>query len=471
MRRLPHPRRACNGSAERPAGPAAFTLRRARSDTASVAARILIIDTDPAAWAETQRALEATGCAVLRAESAPTALAALTAQRFDLVLCDRRMPFREGSALAAELTRRLPDGRCVMTSDEPAESLAAEAIASGWSEVLTRPSPPAAVLLALRRARERTRLRRRLELAAEDLARAAGDRPIVAASPAMIELLEQIERLAGRRGALLIAGEPGCGREGIARAIHAQSPRRSGPFVVVDCARGSEREREHRLFGTRSETVSAIRDAAGGTLYLDAIDALPVALQLRLAAALHAAESPGAPERAELHAIAATSADLDELVRRGAFWKELYELLRAVRVRVPALRERREDIPLLVDHLLAQAAAERGRDSLTISGDALDLLIGYRWPGNVRELAAVLARAADRAPDDVISARELPEDLSRGPGSSNPLALRSARRAFEADLIRRALRATAGNRTRAARLLEISHRALLYKLKELEIND
>ena len=242
--------------------------------------------------------------------------------------------------------------------------------------------------------------------------------------------------------------------------------------MVVDCARGSEREREHRLFGgARSESVSAIRDAAGGTLYLDAIDALPVALQLRLAAALRDADAPGGRSARELHAIAAASADLEELVRRGAFWKELYELLRVARLRVPALRERREDIPLLVDHFLAHAAAARGRAQLTITGDALDLLIGYRWPGNVRELAAVLERAADRAPHDVISARELPEDLARAPGATNPLALRRARRAFEADLIRRALRATAGNRTRAARLLEISHRALLYKLKELEISD
>jgi len=434
-----------------------------------VAARILIIDSDPAAWADVQRSVEAEGNSVVTAASAPAALAALSAQRFDLVLCDRRMPFREGSPLAAELTRRLPDGRCAMTSDEPLESLAAEALASGWSEVLTRPAPAAAVLLALRRARERSRLRRRTELAAEDLARAASLRPIVAASRAMIDLLEQVERVAGRRGALLVVGEPGSGREGIARAVHAQSSRRGGPFVIVDCARGSEREREHRLFGgARSEGLSAIRDAATGTLYIDAIETLPVSLQMRLAAALREADAPGggAP-----HAIAAASGDLDELVRRGAFWKELYELLRLARVRVPALRERPEDIPLLVDHFLAHAASTRGRAQLTVTGDALDLLIGYRWPGNVRELASVLERAVDRASHDVLSARELPEDLAHAPVPENPLALRSARRAFETDLIRRALRATAGNRTRAARLLEISHRALLYKLKELAIRD
>jgi len=437
-----------------------------------VASRILIIDSDPALWSGAQTALEQAECEVVCAASAPAALAALEKSRFDLVLCDRHMPYREGSALAAELTRRLPDGRCVMTSSEDPAALAAEALARGWSEVVAAPAPAQLVLLALRRAHERVRLRRRAALLEEDLARAASDRPIVAASSVMIDLLEQVEQLAGRHGALLITGESGSGREGIARAIHAQSPRRSRAFVTVDCARGSDREREQRLFtGGGVAPGPALRDAHGGTLYLEAIDALPVPLQVRLAAALRDADAPDASVRLDLRAIAATARDLEELVRRGGFWKDLYEVLRAAHLRVPPLRERREDIALLADHFLARAAVARGRTQLTITGDALDLLIGYRWPGNTRELAAVLERAADLATDDAISARELPRDLARAPESENPYALRRARRAFEADLVRRALRATAGNRTRAARLLEISHRALLYKLKELALGD
>jgi two-component system response regulator AtoC len=271
---------------------------------------------------------------------------------------------------------------------------------------------------------------------------------------------------------VLLAGERGTGREGIARVLHAQSPRRGGAFVAVDCGRGSEREREQRLFGGGGYAPGpALRDAHGGALYLEAIDALPLSLQPRLAAALREADAPGASERLDLRVIAATSADLEELVRRGALWKELYDLLRAAQLRVPALRERREDIPLLADHFIARAAEARGRAQLAITGDALDVLVAYRWPGNTRELAAVLERAADLADGDAISAHQLPGDLRRAPDSVNPLGLRRARRAFEAELIRRALRATAGNRTRAARLLEISHRALLYKLKELEIRD
>jgi DNA-binding NtrC family response regulator len=442
-----------------------------RSDDSIVAARILIIDSDPAAWLAVERALAQADCEVVCAASAPAALAALENSRFDLVLCDRHMPYRAGSALAAELTRRLPDGRCVMTANEDPGALATEALANGWSEVLAAPAPVAAVLLALRRAHERVRLRRRAALLEEDLARAASDRPIVAASAAMIDVLEQVEQLAGRRGALLVTGEPGTGREGIARAIHAQSTRRARPFVTVDCARGSEREREQRLLAGGVTPGPALRDAHGGSLYLDAVDALPMPLQVRLAAALRDADAPDASVRLDLRAIAATSADLEELVRRGAFWKDLYELLRAAQLRVPALRERREDIPLLADHFLARAATARGRAHYAITGDALDLLLGYRWPGNTRELAAVLERAADLAAHDVISARELPHDLGPAPPSQNPFALRAARRVFEADLIRRALRATAGNRTRAARLLEISHRALLYKLKELGIDE
>ena len=435
-------------------------------------ARILIIDSDPAAWTGAQAALEQASCDVVCAASAPAALAALEKSRFDLVLCDRHMPYREGSALAAELTRRLPDGRCVMTSREDPAALAAEALERGWSEVVAAPAPAAVVLLALRRARERLRLRRRAALLEEDLARAASDRPIVAASASMIYLLEQVEQVAGRRGALLIAGESGTGREGIARAIHAQSTRRGRAFVTVDCARGSDREREQRLFdGGGVAPGPALRDAHGGTLYLDGVEALPMPLQVRLAAALREADAPDAGVRLDLRAIAATCADLEALVRRGAFWKDLYELLRAAHLRVPALRERREDIPLLADHFLARAAPARGRTQFTITGDALDLLIRYRWPGNTRELAAVLERAADLAAGDAISARELPPDLGRARDSENPLALRRARRAFEADLIRRALLATAGNRTRAARLLQISHRALLYKLKELDLSD
>jgi two-component system response regulator AtoC len=343
------------------------------------------------------------------------------------------------------------------------------------SEVLARPARPAAVWLALRRARERTRLRRRAALLEHDLTRAVGERPIVAASPIMSELLEQLERVAGYETPLLLTGESGSGREGIARAVHAQSPRRSGAFVAVGCARGSEVDRARRLFGRAHGSLAggepgALADADGGTLYLDAVEALPGSLQLRLADALSNDERSGQPRRSaprcDARVIAATADDLEDRLRRGSFHKELYEQLSGTRLRVPALRERPQDIPLLVDHFLARAGAERGRSLRTVTGETLERLVAYRWPGNVRELAAVIERAAVLAERDGISPRELPDDLVRAIATANELALKPARRSFETDLIRRALRATGGNRTRAARLLEISHRALLYKLKE-----
>jgi two-component system response regulator AtoC len=277
-----------------------------------------------------------------------------------------------------------------------------------------------------------------------------GERPIVAASAVMIELLEQIERIAGQRDPLLVCGETGSGREGIARAVHAQSAQRGGSFVVLDCARATERD------------LARVADAEGGTLYLDGIAALPSPLQLRLHAALH---------DASVRAIASTLRELDDPLRRGTLCKELYERFAGARLRVPALRERREDLPLLVDHLAARAAADRGRAPCAVQADALAILVDYRWPGNFRELAAVLERAVDLARRDAITPRELPEDLAHPREDTDEFALKPARRAFEIELIRRALRATGGNRTRAARLLGISHRALLYKLKEFALGD
>jgi hypothetical protein len=333
------------------------------------------------------------------------------------------MPYREGSALAGELTRRLPDGRCVMTSDESLDALAAEAVERGWSEVLTRPGTGRAVLLALRRARERTRLRQRAALLEDDLARAAGDRPIVAASPAMIELLEQVERIAGRHGAVLLSGEPGTGREGIARAIHAQSPRRSGPFVAIDCAHGNDRERERRLFGgaRRRTRVGDARPAA--TLYFDAIEALPIALQLRLAAALREADAPGAVER-RLRAIAATHATSTSSCAAGV----LEGALRAA-ARRRACASPRCASGARTSRCSSTTSSRRGGRArprqLTITGDALDLLIGYPL---ARQTCAssrgARARRRPRRPHDVISRARAARRPRGHAAPENPLALR-----------------------------------------------
>jgi two-component system response regulator AtoC len=306
----------------------------------------------------------------------------------------------------------------------------------------------------------------------------------VAASPLMIELLEMLERAAEYKATVLLTGESGTGKEVLARAIHAQSGRRHLAFVAVNCGAIPEALLESELFGhSRGAFTGADRarrglfvEADGGTLFLDEIGELPASLQVKLLRVLQEEEVRPVGESKsrsiDVRVIAATSRDLEREVAGGRFREDLFYRLDVFRLRVPPLRERREDVPLLVDHFLAMFRETLGKAVRTIADDALDRLVAHDWPGNVRELENVMERAMILCDGDRITLPDLPEALAK-PRRSAPLpagrgdfSLRRSRRRFESELIARALEATGGNRTRAARLLEISHRALLYKLKE-----
>jgi two-component system response regulator AtoC len=342
-------------------------------------------------------------------------------------------------------------------------------------DALTLPCDEPSLRLILHRAVSWGRLQREVRLLRREVEHGAGDRPIVAASAPMIDLLEALERAAGLRSCVLLCGEHGTGKEGLARAIHAQSPRRSGPFVALSCLEAEPAGVAAALLG-RAPAEGAVepgclRDAAGGTLFLDHVDALPAdgrAVLLHFLETGEVVRSGGAkPSRVDARVIAATARDLRASVSAGLFPEALLERLAASELRVPPLRERPEDIPLLLDHFVARAGRGLGRTPPALADDALERLVGYPWPGNVRELESVVDRAVRLARGERISARQLPELLAAGDESSDgELGLRRARKRLEVELIRRALRRTGGNRTHAARLLEISHRALLYKLKE-----
>jgi two-component system response regulator AtoC len=305
----------------------------------------------------------------------------------------------------------------------------------------------------------------------------------------MIELLELLERAAEYKATVLLTGESGTGKEVLARAIHAQSGRRAQAFVAVNCGAIPEALLESELFGhTRGAFTGADRarrglfvEADGGTMFLDEIGELPPPLQVKLLRVLQEEEvrpvGESKPRQVDVRVIAATSRHLEREVAAGRFREDLFYRLDVFRVRVPPLRERREDIPLLVDHFLAHFREALGRPVRSIADDALDRLLAHAWPGNVRELENVIERAVILADGDRITLRELPEAVasprSTAPSSqaSGDFSMRRARRRFESDLIQRALDATGGNRTRAARLLEISYRALLYKIKEYGLGD
>jgi len=450
--------------------------------------RILIIDDDEALRDSLGLVLAAEGFEVSGAEDGESALRCLEAIDPEIVLCDLRMPGMDGMELLPELRSRLRRATVILMSAYGTEELALEAMKRGAYDYLAKPFQPSEAVLAVRKAQERERLRIANRLLRRDVQRSLGERPIVAASPAMIELLEVMERTASFKATVLLTGESGTGKEVLARAIHVQSPRREQIFVGVNCGAIPETLLESELFGhAKGAFTGADRarrglfvEASGGTLFLDEIGELPTPLQVKLLRVLQEEEvrplGEAKPTEVDIRVIAATSRDLEAEVAAGRFREDLFYRLNVVRLQVPPLRERREDIPLLVDHFFAHFRDALGKPLRGIADEVLERLVAYSWPGNVRELENVIERAVILAEGEWITPADLPDNVERprgpvGASGGADLSLKRARRAAESEMIRRALRATGGNRTHAARLLEISHRALLYKLKEYQIRD
>jgi two-component system response regulator AtoC len=451
--------------------------------------RVLIVDDDESLRDSLALVLGAEGFEVATAADGAQALARLDDCAADIVLCDLRMPGQDGLELLPELARRRPEATLILMSAYGTEELALEAMRRGAYDYLAKPFQPSEALLAIRKATERERLRRANQLLQREVERAVGERPIVAASERMIAVLELIERAAEFKATVLLQGESGTGKEVLARAIHAQSPRRAESFVAVNCGAIPEALLESELFGhAKGAFTGADRarrglfvEADGGSLFLDEVGELPLPLQVKLLRVLQEEEvrplGESKSRSVDVRVIAATARDLGSEVAAGRFREDLFYRLDVLRVEVPPLRERREDVPLLVDHFLAQFRGALGKPVRGIDEDALERLVAHHWPGNVRELENVIERAVILASADQIGLRDLPANVVHpepGAGADadgGELSLRRARRAAEIEVIRRALRATGGNRTHAARILAISHRALLYKLKEYEIRD
>ena len=447
--------------------------------------RVLVVDDDDALRESLELFLASEGFDVVAAADGPSALAQLERAAVDVVLCDLRMPGMDGLELLPQLLRLVPGLTVILMSAYGARELAIEALKRGAYDYLAKPFPPSEALLAIRKAQERERLRRANELLRRELERAVGERSIVAASANMMAVLELIERAAEFKTTVLLTGESGTGKEVLARALHAQSARHAQAFVAINCGAIPEALLESEMFGhAKGAFTGADRarrglfvEADGGSLFLDEIGELPLPLQVKLLRVLQEEEVRPVGESksrsVDVRVIAATARDLSREVAEGRFREDLFYRLDVVRVTVPPLRDRREDIPLLVDHFLAQFRTSLGKNIRGVADDALAKLVAHAWPGNVRELENVIERAVILANEDRVTVRELPETIrAEAARSPEPVhgvsdySLTPARRRFESDWIREALTAAGGNRTHAARLLGISHRALLYKLKE-----
>ena len=448
--------------------------------------RILVIDDEESLLDALSLAFATEGHEVLRASTREQAFSQIQQAPIDAVLCDLRMPGCSGLELLPELSTRIPGVPIILMSAYGDDDLVIQAMQRGAYDYLAKPFSPSEALLTIRKAKERESLRTANRLLQRDVQRAVGLRPIVAASDLMVEVLELIEKAAEFKATVLLTGESGTGKEILARAIHSQSDRRNMPFVAVNCAAIPESLVESELFGhAKGAFTGADRarrgfflEANNGTLFLDEVAELPVASQATLLRAIQEEEiqplGQSKSRKVNVRLIAATAQDIGEAVSAGRFREDLYYRLNVLPIQVPPLRNRPKDIPLLVDHYLAAFSESLGKPMQRVSDAALALLVRYSWPGNVRELQNIMERAVILAKETVIGIDDLPHQLKQAPQtneSPHSFSLKAARRRFEKEWIRKALDESFGNRTHAAKLLEISHRALLYKLREYKIED
>jgi two-component system, NtrC family, response regulator AtoC len=448
--------------------------------------KILIVDDELGLRHTLTLILGNEGHAMRAAASGSEALELLAAEDAELVLCDVRMPGMDGLTFLDRYRAGGGKARVIMMSAYGDDDDALEAMRRGAYDFLQKPFRADQVLLVVRKAIEREGLQREVQRLNEEIAAlkgAATDR-IVGRSAALQQAVTLARKIAKHRSSILITGESGTGKELIARLIHDAGPRGGRAFVAVNCAAIPEQLLESELFGhVRGAFTGAVEDrrglfeeAEGGSLFLDEIGELPLALQVKLLRVLQEGEvrrvGDNAERKVDVRVITATSRDLDADVRDGKFRADLFYRVNVVRIQLPPLRERREDVPELVRHFITVFNKRLGLSIEGATPAAMRLLMEYGWPGNVRELENVIERAMVLTEGSRLDVEHLPAGV-KAPGSVSSsgdagldLSVKRRVEQLERNLIESALRQTGGNRTRAARLLELSHRALLYKIRE-----
>ena len=438
---------------------------------------LLVVEDDEEMRLFLQEELRERGYRVIGAARGPEALERLGGDPVDAVITDLKMPEMQGDELLAELRARDRDLPVVMITAFGSIDSAVEAIKAGAYHYLAKPFRIEQLLATVENALREKRLKeelRKLREAFEDQRFT-----IVARSAGMKNVLDLVRRAAASDTPVLLAGESGTGKELLARALHDGSPRRSGPFLAVNCSAIPETLLESQLFGHRRGAFTDAREdrrgllleARGGTVLLDEIGDMPVSLQGKILRALQEKEVHpiGAPVPVKIDAriVAATHRNLETLVGEGRFRHDLYYRLNVITVRVPPLRERMEDLVPLIAHFLEKHGRRLGRSGCTLSPEALEAMRRHHWPGNARELENALERALVLGRDDVLWVEDLPETLRLRPalaasvhgGPPRPLS------EVEREHILRTLREMHGNKAAAARLLGLDRKTLYRKLE------
>jgi DNA-binding NtrC family response regulator len=447
------------------------------SDTATV----MVVDDDHEMVSAVCDILRQAGYHAVGAHSGRDALAIVEREVPDVLISDLRMAGMTGHGLQAELKRIAPELPVIIITAFGSIQTAVESMKLGAFDYITKPFSNAELLLIVSRALENRDLRNEVKRLRIELARNHGLENIIAASPKMTALLSTLTQVADSNVSVLITGESGTGKDLLARALHFASPRRNGPFVPVNCAAIPESLIESELFGhvrgaftdAKQNKLGLFVAASQGTLFLDEIGEMLPSLQAKLLRVIEdkRVRPLGATGETtvDVRVIAATNADLERAVADGRFRSDLFYRIATVTLAVPALRDRREDLPLLIKHFLVRASAEAGKVTPELDAETTDCLMRYRWPGNIRELQNAIAQAVIFCTGAHITRADLPNRITgdhRAPARLEELASqRIPLEEVEREYARAVLALVNGHRGEAAAILGVDRKTLTRKLE------
>ena len=453
--------------------------------------RILVVDDEPSMRQFLEILLRKEGYEVRTAENGEVALELLEREAFDLVVTDVKMPKVDGIAVLERSKAVSPDSIVIMITAYASMENAISAMDFGAYDYITKPFKVDEIRHIIRNALEKKRLVSENILLRRELKSRYKFGSIIGSSKKMLEIFDMIQRVAGGRTSVLISGESGTGKELVARAIHVASPRRDAPFVTVNCGAIPENLLESELFGHKrgsftgaiSNKVGLFKAADGGTIFLDEVGDLPLGVQVKLLRVLQERLFRPVGEIADVavdvRLLSATNKTLDREVAQGKFREDLFYRLNVVDIRIPSLRERREDIPVLAQHFLEKFCKELEKDVVKISEAAMALLESYDYPGNVRELENIIERAVALEKTTVILPESLPAHLTaQSPSRVNPfdlpipaqgINLEKVMGEIERELLIKALDRSGGVKKKAAELLNVSFRSFRYRLEKYGI--